>query len=332
MNEIKLNMNEMPYPPPQRIMEATQKGLLNLNRYANLKDLEVLRELLANYSGVSKKHIILSPGSALLLREIIYIFSKGRELIMVNPSFFPTVQAAKQFVRKLIRIQLRPPKFNLDPEFLFNELSEPCLIIIDNPNNPTGKMLIDKKMAKAIIKNKNSLLVIDEAYYEFSGVTFTDLIKEHSNLAIVRTLDKAFGLAGARIGYLIAGEDFLDHFSLFHSFLPQPTLCAAIEAMENPGYIKKNIKLINKEKKKVSKKLEEIGLEVYPSNTNFLLIKTKIPGIGEKLMDRGILVFDLSDQWLSGYIRVSIGTPEENDIFLSKIKEILEVENQSKEE
>ena len=92
LNEIKLNMNEMPYPPPKEVIEAAQKGLSNLNRYANPKELELLREFLADYSGVSKRHIILSAGSGFLLREIIHVFSKGKKVIMVNPSFFPTVQ------------------------------------------------------------------------------------------------------------------------------------------------------------------------------------------------------------------------------------------------
>lgn len=286
--------------------------------------MELLRELLADYSGVTKRRIILSSGSDLLLREIIFIFAKGRNVILVSPSFFPTLQTAKQFAKKLTRIRLRSPEFNLNSEHLINELKEPCLLIVDNPNNPTGKILLDKVMTEAIIKNKNILLVIDEAYYEFSGETFADMVEEHKNLAIVRTLDKAFGLLGARIGYIIAGDDFLENFSTFYTFLPQPSLYAAIEAMKNPGYIKKNIELVIKEKERVSKELEETGLKVYPSHTNFFLIKTKILDLARELKDRGILVFDLSNQWLSGYIRVSVGTPEENDIFLSKVREILE--------
>jgi len=330
LNEIKLNMNEMPYPPSRKVLKAAQKGLSNLNRYANPKDLELLRELLANYSGVSKRHIILSSGSDLLLREIIYTFAKGRNIIVVSPSFFPTLQAAKQFATKLTRIRLRLPEFNLNPELLINELKEPCLLVIDNPNNPTGKILMDKEMFEAVIKNKNVLLVIDEAYYEFSGVTFADMVEEHANLAIVRTLDKAFGLSGARIGYIIVGDDFLDNFSSFYSFLPQPSLFAAIEAMRNPGYVKKNLELINKEKERVISKIKETKLQVYPSSANFFLIKTKILDLARELKDRGILVFDLSSQWLSGYIRVSVGTPEENNIFISSLKEILETHHQNK--
>lgn len=323
LNEIKLNMNEMPYLPPREVIEAAQKGLSNLNRYANPKDLELLREFLADYSGVSKKNIILSAGSDPLLREIIHVFSRGRKVIMVNPSFFPTVQRAKEFVTKLIKIQLRPPEFNLDADVITNEINEPSLVIIDNPNNPTGKILIDREMAKTILDNKNALLVVDEAYHEFSGVTFADMVEEHSNLSVVRTLDKAFGLAGARIGYLIAGEDFLDAFSTFYAFLPQSSLYSAMEAVKDPSYIKKNIELTIKERERVGKKLEEMGLQVCPSTTNFLLIKTNIPSVARELKDKGILVFDLSNQWLPGYIRVSMGTPKENNIFLSSMKEIL---------
>jgi len=323
LNEIKLNMNEMPYLPPREIIEAAQKGLSNLNRYANPKDLELLREFLADYSGVSKKNIILSAGSDPLLREIIHVFSRWRKVIMVNPSFFPTVQCTKEFVIKLIKIQLRPPEFNLNADIITNEINEPSLVIIDNPNNPTGKILIDREMAKIILENKNALLVVDEAYYEFSGATFADMVKEHPNLSVVRTLDKAFGLAGARIGYLIAGEDFLDAFSTFYAFLPQSSLYSAMEAVKDPSYIKKNIKLTIKERERVGKKLEEMGLQVCPSTTNFLLIKTNIPSVARELKDRGILVFDLSNQWLPGYIRVSMGTPKENNIFLSSMKEIL---------
>ena len=328
LNEIKLNMNEMPYLPPKEVIEAAQKGLSNLNRYTNPKELELLREFLADYSDVSKRHIILSAGSDFLLREIIHVFSRGRKVIMVNPSFFPTVQCAKEFATKLIKIQLRPSEFNLETDVITNETNEPSLVIVDNPNNPTGKILIDKEMTETILENKNVLLVVDEAYYEFSGVTFADMVENHPNLSVVRTLDKAFGLAGARIGYLIAGENFLDAFSTFFTFLPQSSLYAAIEAMRHPSYIKKNIERTIKERERVSKELEKIGFQVYPSTTNFLLIKTNMPDVARELKDRGILVFDISNQWLPGYIRVSMGTPKENNIFLSSMKEILKAHTQ----
>jgi len=185
---VRLNMNEVPYPPPQEIIEAAQKGLSNLNRYADSEDLERLRELLAGYSGVPKGLITLSPGSDLLLREVIHTFSKGRKVVIISPSFFPTVQAAKQFATKLISIRLSPPEFDLDLDLLADQLREPCLVIMDNPNNPTGKILLDRQTIEAIIENRNALLVVDEAYYEFSGITFADMVQSCPNLAITRVV------------------------------------------------------------------------------------------------------------------------------------------------
>ncbi|MHA1688893.1 MAG: aminotransferase class I/II-fold pyridoxal phosphate-dependent enzyme, partial [Promethearchaeota archaeon] len=199
----------------------------------------------------------------------------------------------------------------------------PTLIIIDNPNNPTGKILLNHKMVTSILEYKNALLVIDEAYYEFSQVTYGDLVESHPNLAVVRTLDKAFSLAGVRIGYLIAGDIFLSEFSTFFMYLPQVTLYSALEALKNPEYIYPNINRIIQERNRMKRELEQFGISVFSSDTNFLLMKIKHPKIVEELEKRGILVSDISQYWLPGYIRVSIGTPQENDIFLSNLKEIL---------
>ena len=320
-------MNEIPYPPPQRVQEAAQKSLSRLNRYTSPKDLDLLRERIADYSNVAKKHIFVSAGSELLLREIIHSFSMGRKVIMVYPSFFPISQCAKKFITKLVRIQLQPPAFTLNYQIIANEIkNDPVLIIIDNPNNPTGKILLDKKMVKNILQNKNVLLVIDEAYYEFSNVSFADMVESHPNLAVVRTLDKVFGLAGARIGYLIAGNTFLDAFSTFFMYLPQSTLYSALEVMKDFGYIKENIERITTERNRMIQKLEALKIQVFPSVTNFLLMKTNYYHIVEKLEKQGVLVSDISNYWLPGYFRVSIGTPKENDIFLDTLEDILKIE------
>ena len=309
-------MNEVPYLPPKEIIEAAKKGLKNLNRYSDPENLERLRGLLADYSGVSKKHIIFSPGSDLLLREIIHTLSKGRKIIMVSPAFLPTVHAAKQFVTKLVGIRLSPPDFDLNVDLLLDQLQEPCLLIIDNPNNPTGKILLDRQMVESIVENTAALLVVDEAYYEFSETTFVDMVHDHSNLAITRTMDKAFSLAGARIGYMVAGEAFIEAFSSFYMLLPRASLFAAIAALQNPAYMWRNVGRVIAEKERVWKTLNELAMQVYPSTTNFLLAKTDIPDFVRRLDDMGIQIRDLSDQLAPGFIRVSIGTRDENDAFI----------------
>ena len=325
---IKLNMNEVPYPPPQEIIEAAQKGLWNLNRYADPEDLKRLRGLLAAYSGVSSKHVILGPGSDLLLREIVHTFSRGRKVIMVSPSFLPTVQAAKHFATKLISLRLSPPEFDLNSELLMDELREPCLVIIDNPNNPTGKILLDRQAVEAIMENTEALLVIDEAYYEFSRVSFVDMVQDHAHLAITRTMDKGFSLAGARVGYMVAGEAFLKALSPFYAFLPQSSLYAAIEALNHPGYMRRNIRRVIEERERVWKTLDELGVQVYSSSTNFLLAKTEIPDIVRRFRDIGVLISDLLDQLSPGFIRVSMGTRDENDAFITEYRRILEAYDQ----
>jgi histidinol-phosphate aminotransferase len=328
---IKLNMNEVAYPPSKEIIETARKSLMDLNRYSDPEDIERLLGLLADYSGVPKKHIIQSPGSDLLLREIIHTYSKGRKIVIISPSFFPTVQAAKQFATKLISIRLSPPDFDLNPDLLLDQLNEPCLVILDNPNNPTGKILLDRKMVGSIVDHRDVLLVVDEAYYEFSGVTFADMVQEHPNLAITRTMDKAFSLAGARIGYMIAGEAFFEAFSSFYMILPRPSLCAAIQALKNPDYMRRNVCRVIAEREQVWNALNDnLAVQVYKSMTNFLLLKTNIPDIVGKLADIGILISDLSNQLSSGFIRVSIGNREDNDAFIAGFMKICEAYSQEK--
>jgi len=321
---IHLNMNEMPYLPPENVVRAAQKGLLNLNRYTEQKDLEHLKSLLADYSGVPEEHIVLSAGSDLLLREIVHSFSRGRKIVMVSPSFLPTVQAAKQFATKLVSIRLSPPEFVLKPELLLDEAEASALVIIDNPNNPTGKILLERPTVEAVLDHEDTFLVIDEAYFEFSGVTFADLVSDHPNLAITRTMDKAFSLAGARIGYLVAGKDFLDVFYSFYAFLPQSSLHAAVEALNCTEYVRKNVRLISEEREILQKKIEDLGTSVSSSSTNFLLIKTEIPDVSARLRNIGVLVSDVSSQLAPGSIRISVGTREENDAFINGYSKILE--------
>ena len=221
------------------------------------------------------------------------------------------------------KIPLTPPDFVLNTDHLFNELNDPSLIIIDNPNNPTGKILLEMDIVETILDNENAILVIDEAYFEFTKVTYADMVIEYPNLAIGRTISKAFGLAGVRIGYILGGKTFLDKFASVSIMLSQVGLFSAIEAMKNPEYIEKNIDLIQKERERIRRELQRMRFQVFPSTTNFLLINTEISDIGAKLTERGILVSDLSDRWLPGYIRVAVGSREENDSFLSNMKEIV---------
>jgi histidinol-phosphate aminotransferase len=316
-------MNENPYLPDEKIRKAAIKGLENINRYSELKYINELKEFLGKYNNdFPSDQIVLSHGSDLLLREIINIFSKDRKIIIVSPSFFPVAQYALKQARRLTKIQVSPPRFKLDSDLLLYELDEPTLLIIDNPNNPSGKILLDDGLVEKILQNKNALLLVDEAYYEFSRQTFVNLIKKYPNLAITRTMDKAFSLAGLRLGYLLMGDYFKNNFSDFPVYLSTPTLFAAIEALKAPEYLKINVNKILSEKARIEKEFTKIGIQVFSGYTNFILIKTKISDFAEKLKEQGILIKDLSDEWIDDYYRISLGLSEENDALLSVIKKI----------
>lgn len=315
-------MNENPYEPAESIQKAAINGLKQINRYSESKYLVELKELLGHYNNVTPDRVVLSHGSDLLIKEVINIFSKDRKIILLNPSFFPIAHYALKQAVRLTKIKISPPNFKLDSNLLLSELNEPTLIIIANPNNPTGKILIDDSLAIKILENKNVLLLLDEAYYEFSGLSFTNMIEKYPNLAIARTMDKAFSLAGLRLGYLIMGDFFKDHFSNFPVLLSTPTLFAAIESLRYPEYMITNVHKILSEKARLEKELKEMGIQVFSGSTNFILVKTKISSFEKKLIDKDIIIRNLSDEWINGFYRISIGLPKENDMLLSIIKKI----------
>jgi len=325
---LELDLNEMPYPPPESVIQAARDSLEYLNRYTELSANQRIRELLSEYAGVDGEQIVIGPGSDLLLREIVLCFAAGRKVVMASPTFLPTAQVARRFAGQLVSIRLSQPEFSLAQEPLLEELTEPSLVIIDNPNNPTGRLLLDRGTVENILDMPDTLLVVDEAYFEFSGLTFAELVAEHANLALARTLDKAFGLAGARIGYLIAGQAFLDAFSTSFAFLPQPSLQAATEALLHPGYMWKNVQSIMYERERLCRELEILGAVVFPSSTNFLLVRSKTPSLADELRDRGVLVMDVSNQLGPGFIRVAVGTPEDNDAFIRAYRSIMERKGQ----
>ncbi len=325
---VRLHMNEMPYPPPERVLVAARDVLAELNRYTDPERLDRLRELLAEYADVPSRYVILSPGSDLLLREIVHAFSRGRKVVTVSPSFFPTVHAVRRFAPKRLTIRLDPSTFDLDLEPLMAAVDEASLLIVDNPNNPTGRMLLDRPAVEALLQRPYVLVVIDEAYYEFSGTSFADLVVDYPRLAIVRTMDKAFSLAGARVGYAVAGEAFLDALSTFYTFLPQPSLHAALAALQDPATMRENVRRVILERERLRQALEDVeehhptGVRVYPSWANFLLIRTQVPNMARRLGELGVLVSDVSSQLPPGFIRVSVGTREENDAFLDAWRKI----------
>lgn len=329
---ISLHLNEAPSPPPANVIAAARRGLERIHRYADPEDVDRLRGLLADHVGVARDHVVVGPGSDLLLRELVRTFSAGGRVITVSPTFLPTLEIVQQVAAHWTSLRLSPPTFTLEPRLLLAAIEKPCLIIIDNPNNPTGQILLDEKTVRAVLQKPGTRLIIDAAYQEFASwgndekpaPSFLDLVDEYENLAVTRTMDKAFSLAGARVGYAVVGMGFREAFAGYYALLPQPSLCAATEALDYPDYAKESVADLVAQRERLRVALQAFGAEVTPSHTNFLLVRTQLPDLAAQLRESGVLVSDVSNQLPPGYIRVSMGTPRENDIFLAVFKRITE--------
>lgn len=321
--KIRLNMNEMYKLPPKEVINPVKDSINEINRYTPQKEVDILIESLSRYVNIPQESIFLSSGSDLIIKEFIFLFSNKRQTIIAEPTFVIINNSAQNAESSLIKIRLKEPDFKVSLEPLLDEFKKPSLVVFDNPNNPTGSLLLTQSDVETILQYENVILLIDEAYFEFSKVSFVELINDYPNLAILRTLSKSFGLAGSGIGYLIAGDLISKKFQGLEIMLPYPSVIAGIKALENQTYMFDYIKEVETEKRRMMNFAVKLGIMVYPSYTNFLLMKTNLHNISEKLVERGVLVHDASNQLGSEYFRVTIGSKKENDYFLDSLKNII---------
>jgi histidinol-phosphate aminotransferase len=225
----------------------------------------------------------------------------------------------------------RRADFTLDTAKAISEIAakKPALTFITTPNNPTGTLLKIEEvelLAKAATA-VNGLLVVDEAYAEFSNeISAVTLIEKYPNVVVIRTMSKAFAFAGARVGYLVANPEVIDAVYLvrlpYH--LSAITQAAAEVALEYQGELLGTVATLIESRKKVVAALESMGLTVTPSSANFIIFSgfnLEPAQIWRQLLDRGVLIRDVG---LLGHLRMTIGNEAENQKFIGALKEILQ--------
>jgi len=318
---IELNRNELSYPPPASVIEAARKGLQGVNRYATIGEIGELKRALSDYCGAAEESVFVASGVEILLGQLLQLFSRRGKIVIIDPTFFIITRVAESLGTKVLKVRLTMPSFSLPLEPLIDEARSAALVVIDSPNNPTGRLLLDRGSTRRLCESSSGMLLVDESYYEFADFSVIDMVKDCTNLIVTRTMSKAFGLAGLKVGYMS------DLSSLEVALRPTtPSACATVTALKDIKYMTNNVALVSEERERVSREASAMGVEVYPSSTNFLLMRTSQANAARKLKERGVVVFDPSNQFPSQFIRVSIGTPEENSIFLSSLAEILAME------
>ncbi|NPA85429.1 MAG: aminotransferase class I/II-fold pyridoxal phosphate-dependent enzyme [Crenarchaeota archaeon] len=317
----RLHMNENPFPPPKRVVEAAMRAAEAGNLYPDPERVWKLRELAAGYYGLPGPEWVLPTlGSDTALRLAFEGCALRSKVRLPFPSFqaYPPLLGAAGAELSYFSLTDEGERFSLDVEGFAGERAH--MAVLDSPNNPTGALLVDEEDLERLVRSFPSVL-LDEAYGEFAPKSLTPEVQSYSNLIATRTLSKAFALAGFRIGFLISNPKAVEELSkmTLPYDIPSPTVEAALEALSDPSYSKSYIEYVNKEKKKMKNVLGALGWSVYESFTNFVLVKA-FKGVVAELKKRGIMVRNvpLGDEWM----RVSVGRPEEMEAFYAAAEEL----------
>ena len=325
---IKLNTNENPYPPSQKVLEAIKSACNgNLRLYPD-PECEVLRKTIAGYFNLEKEQVFVGNGSdELLAFSFLAFFNPG------NPIFFPDITYSFYPVySQIFNIDYR--LIELDEEFSLpvdKFLEENGGIVLSNPNAPTGKFLPIESIKIILENNLNSVIIIDEAYIDFGGESSLELISEFPNLLVIQTLSKSRSLAGLRLGFALGHKDLIEGLNRvknsFNSYtIDQLTLAGAEAAFEDEAYFQQTRKKIIATRDKVSLSLKSIGFNVIDSKANFIFIShpnVKAFTLFHKLRENGVLVRYFNKIRIEDYLRVSIGSEEDMDIFMNTVERIL---------
>jgi histidinol-phosphate aminotransferase len=329
---VKLDANENPYGPSPLVAEA----LSQFAAYQIYPDSEQRedREILSDYLGVPSEHLMLGNGSDEIIDLLMRTFlDPGDEIMDFTPSFGMYSFNAQHQDARVVAVE-RDASFAIPIEQAIEALTPRTkLIFVTSPNNPTANVTAPSDVRRLLESGR--IVVLDEAYAEFAaadGQGFQSMLGEvqhHPNLVVLRTFSKWAGLAGLRIGYGMFHEDLIQHLWK----IKQPyninvaAQAAALGSLEDVDYLMDKVRIVIGERERIYARLQSLpGLHVYPSQANFLLCRVlagDAKAIKDELMRRGILVRYFNKPGLSDCIRFSIGTPEQNDVLLATLEEIV---------
>jgi len=328
--DVKLDQNESPYDIPVELKEEICRRAVQRqwNRYPDISGTPV-REALAKYLNLSPGRIVAGVGSDELLLSLSgMVLNKSKYVLVVEPTFQMYRYCADVFEAKIRTLNMNSRlEYPVEEMLDAIEKYDPGLIFIASPNNPTGGIIGNDGLAK-ILEAARGLVVLDEAYGEFSPVSGLELQSKYRNLVITRTFSKALSMAGLRLGFIIADPEINSYiYRVKNPFSVNIfTETAAVVLLEHPEIIEKNIRTVLADKERFELELKAIpGVKTYPSRANFMLLDTARPGseVVRELVQYGILVRDMSSlPLLENCVRVSVGTEQENKKCIEAMKKI----------
>jgi histidinol-phosphate aminotransferase len=326
---IKLDAMENPFPPPAHVNREIGKAVQEafINRYPDPSAIG-LKKAIAGLWGMNSDLMILGNGSDELIQAIILAF--GGPVLIPVPTFAMYEITSRALSQNVVTVPLGKD-FSLDAGKMLKKANEvkAKAIFLANPNNPTGNRFSDAAVRK-ILHQATAVVVIDEAYFDFSRKTYLPELKKFPNMIILRTLSK-IGFAGLRVGVLAASPMVIEELNKIRLPYNINTLsqAAAVAALKHKNIIKQQISLLISERENLYNVLSQIkGITAYPSETNFILFKTSTDAtrIYTKLKQAGILIKNLNRPGpLKNCLRVTVGKPAENSEFLAELSKTLKV-------
>ena len=323
---IKLNTNEAPFPPAPSVCDAVKAEDVALLRLYSDPTGSGLKKKLADLYGVSPENIFLSNGSDETLNFAFMAFGQGGVVFPdISYGFYKVYGDLYDLPYEQIPLK---EDFSLDFQ---NYCGKNRMVVIANPNAPTGLSIPLWQVEEMLKSNPNNVVLIDEAYVDFGGESCYKLMEKYDNLLVVRTFSKSRCLAGGRLGYAIGPKALIDDlekikFSTNPYNLDRLTLKLGEATVDAEPYYRAMCDEIIRVRQWTDAKLKELGFEVIDSKTNFLFAKSDKKSGGElyeALKSRGILVRHFSAPRIKDYIRITIGTAEQMETFIEKLKEIL---------
>lgn len=321
---IFLDANENSFGSP---ISNFKFQISNLNRYPNPLQLR-LKEKISEVKGVPIKNIFLGNGSDEVI-DILYraFCNPGKDNVILSPPTYGMFEVSANINDVIVKKILLTADFHLHAEGISEAVNNNTkLIFICSPNNPTGNSL-DREDIEFILNNFDGIVVIDEAYINFSKQkSFTAELAEYPNLVVMQTLSKAWGMAGLRIGMAFASEEII---SVLNKIKPPYNINSssqelAMRALDNIEQVNNWIKEIVNEREKLIKSLSDFSfvLKIFPSDANFLFVKTSDPkNLYNYLVQNGIIVRDRSKMTMcEGCLRITVGTKEENIQLVNTLK------------
>lgn len=327
----RFDMNTLPCTPNSiEAFFADMKNYCPINEYTDPTNRSLLR-LIAQYENVDQSMITLTNSGDEGIDILAKAFLNPGETVITTPPTYEMFSIQCTINRGIVQeIPLNVKTFEVDANTIISTSKNKRvkLVFLVNPNNPTGT-IIRPNVLERIIKNTNCIVVVDEVYREFYGKSVVPLIAKYQNLVVLRSFSKFAGIAGARVGYLVANATLSQLFEAIKLPMGVSYLSARLaqNVLQNDKkWIEKQVASIITERAKLEKDISNIGYTVVPSQANFILVQvgSNAKKLCEALRRRGIIVRDRSQkQYLEGYVRITVRSSKENRLLIQALKEIL---------